>query len=269
MQYRLLVLDIDGTLRPAGQPRVPKETADAVCAVQKYGVKVAIATGRGRAEVPRGMLRGIRPDYWLCAAGSEVLDAAGREVYSCRMTPEEMYALVDFCEDRELPLGFTYPDGGYVYLEYERMHQHELANGLEACLRDGEDQDRHLLDLPFSAFARFPRPAVADFQEKYGYLGLRFLFFSDDGCDVLRAGQDKAAGLTALLEHTGLTAADCAAVGDSNNDVELLRMAGLSFCMQDGADTALAAAARRCPTASACGVAAVCRELWPEAFAHA
>ena len=74
MSYRLLVLDIDGTLRPSGQDRVPRAVAEAVCAVQRSGVRVAIATGRGRCCIPKGMLRSIRPDYWLCAAGAQLLD---------------------------------------------------------------------------------------------------------------------------------------------------------------------------------------------------
>ena len=69
MKYKLLLLDIDGTLRPGSCERVPKENAEAVCAVQKAGVKIAIATGRGRIGVGKGLLRSIRPDYWVCAAG--------------------------------------------------------------------------------------------------------------------------------------------------------------------------------------------------------
>lgn len=54
MKYKLLLLDIDGTLRPGSCERVPKENAEAVCAVQKAGVKIAIATGRGRIGVGKG-----------------------------------------------------------------------------------------------------------------------------------------------------------------------------------------------------------------------
>ena len=61
MPATLLVLDIDGTLRPHGEPRVPKENVDALRTVQKAGVKLVIATGRCRAEIPAKMLRGIRP----------------------------------------------------------------------------------------------------------------------------------------------------------------------------------------------------------------
>ena len=242
MPATLLVLDIDGTLRPHGEPRVPKENVDALRTVQKAGVKLVIATGRCRAEIPAKMLRGIRPDYWICAAGAQVEDAAGTALYTSHMTAEEMYALVDFCEDYEHPLGFSFSDGGYVYLDYEAFHVQEKAAALEGCLKDGEDQDRHLLDMPFSAFGMLAAEDIAKFQAKYGYLGLQFLPYHVTGCDILRAGQDKATGLQALLDHLGLAAADCVAVGDGPNDAGMLALAGRSYCMADGMKTAKAAA---------------------------
>lgn len=111
MQYRLLTLDIDGTLRPGGESVVPRENVEAVCAVQKAGVKVAIATGRCRMGIPPKMLGRIRPDYWICAAGAQVLDKAGTVLSTRTMTNEQMYALVDFFEDYEYMLGFNFDDG--------------------------------------------------------------------------------------------------------------------------------------------------------------
>ena len=103
MKYKLLLLDIDGTLRPGSCERVPKENAEAVCAVQKAGVKIAIATGRGRIGVGKGLLRSIRPDYWVCAGGAQLVDYKGADLALHRLTTEEMYALVDFFEDYDLP----------------------------------------------------------------------------------------------------------------------------------------------------------------------
>lgn len=266
MSARLLVMDIDGTLRPHGEPRVPKENADAVRAVQNAGVQAVIATGRGRAEIPPRLLHGIRPDYWICAAGAQVEDAAGRTLSASRMTPEEMYALVDFCENYDYPLGFSFSDGSYVYLGYDVLRPHAEAAAMAGCMKDGEDQDRHLIDLPFSAFGMLPVQAAALFQEKYGYLGLRFLHYHALGCDIVRAGQDKAAGLQALLTHLGLSPADCVAVGDGVNDVGMLALAGQSYCMAGGHEAARAAASAPGPDAAPCGVAQLCRTLWPEAF---
>ena len=95
MKYKLLLLDIDGTLRPGSCERGPKENAEAVCAVQKAGVKIAIATGRGRIGVGKGLLRSIRPDYWVCAGGAQLVDYKGADLALHRLTTEEMYALVD------------------------------------------------------------------------------------------------------------------------------------------------------------------------------
>ena len=65
MKYKLLLLDIDGTLRPGSCERVPKENAEAVCAVQKAGVKIAIATGRGRIGVGKSFLLIFFPYFLL------------------------------------------------------------------------------------------------------------------------------------------------------------------------------------------------------------
>ena len=86
MRYKLLLLDIDGTLRPGSCEQIPKENAAAVRAVQKAGVKIAIATGRGRTGVGKGLLRDLKPDYWVCAGGAQLVDAKGNDLALHRLT---------------------------------------------------------------------------------------------------------------------------------------------------------------------------------------
>ena len=69
MSYQVLAMDIDGTLRPFGSQTVPAAALAALQAVQRAGVRIVVATGRGRVSVPGGMLGRLRPDAWLCAAG--------------------------------------------------------------------------------------------------------------------------------------------------------------------------------------------------------
>ena len=140
MKYKLLLLDIDGTLRPGSCERVPKENAEAVCAVQKAGVKIAIATGRGRIGVGKGLLRSIRPDYWVCAGGAQLLDYKGTDLALHRLTNEEMYALVDFFEDYDLPLRFTYHDANYAYLGYVEFARREREKNLALNIVVGKAQ---------------------------------------------------------------------------------------------------------------------------------
>ena len=268
MNYKLLLLDIDGTLRPDGYERIPRENADAVNAVQRLGVKIAIATGRGRTGVGKGLLRSVKPDYWVCAGGAQLLDGKGNELALHRLTNEEMYALVDFFEDYELPLRFTFHDANYAYLGYDTFMAREKAKNLHNNIVDGEDQDHHLVEMPFGAFGFAPRERAEQFQQKYGYLGLQFLYSypGSNGCDISQAGVDKGRGLCELAQFAGLTPADCVAVGDGDNDVSMLKAAGLGISMVNGSTAAKAAADRVGPDATPFGVAELCRRLWPEAF---
>ena len=111
MKYKLLVFDFDGTVRPTGEERITRPVADALNAVQAAGVKLAVATGRCRGALPPKLLRGVKPDYFICANGAQVETRLGERLYADTMTPEEMYALVDWCENDEYPLAFAFDDG--------------------------------------------------------------------------------------------------------------------------------------------------------------
>ena len=268
MRYKLLLLDIDGTLRPGSCEQIPKENAAAVRAVQKAGVKIAIATGRGRTGVGKGLLRDLKPDYWVCAGGAQLVDAKGNDLALHRLTAEEMYALVDFFEDYELPLRFTFHDANYAYIDFAEFDRREKAKNLYNNIVDGEDQDRHLIDMPHSAFAAVPPEHVADFMAKYGHLNLNWMQVgakNADGYgfyDIVRGGMDKGVGLTDLCARLDLPLEETVAAGDSANDLSMLRTAGLGVCMDNGTEDAKAAADRVIGDVREDGLAALIEELW-------
>ena len=55
-------------------------------------------------------------------------------------------------------------------------------------------------------------------------------------------------------------------MGDGDNDVAMLKAAGLGIAMSSGSAAAKAAADRIGPDAEPHGIAELCRALWPEAF---
>ena len=69
----------------------------------------------------KGQLGGIRFDYAITCNGACVLDREGRIVAEHPLTNEEMYALVDFCEDYNYPLQFDFKDAYYAYCEYDYL----------------------------------------------------------------------------------------------------------------------------------------------------
>ena len=269
MQYQLLASDFDNTLVPFGEPKPRPAVVKAVKKLQAVGVRFVLSTGRGYCVVHKEQLGGIRFDYAITCNGACVVDKNGTIVAEHPLTNEEMYALVDFCEDYNYPLQFNYRDAYYAYCEYDALKSFYDAmpkSGL-TCL-DGEDQDRHLMDMPHAAFVVMPPQELAHFNEKFGHLNLHFMQVGgvgkDGWCcyDVVRGGMDKGVGLVDLCEKIGLTLADAVAAGDSANDVGMLKAAGLGCCMSNGTPDAKAAADRVIGDVREDGLAALIEELW-------
>ena len=269
MQYQLLASDFDNTLVPFGEPKPRPAVVKAVKKLQAAGGRFVLSTGRGYCVVHKEQLGGIRFDYAITCNGACVVDKNGTIVAEHPLTNEEMYALVDFCEDYNYPLQFNYRDAYYAYCEYDALKGFYDAmpkSGL-TCL-DGEDQDRHLIDMPHAAFVVMPPQELAHFNEKFGHLNLHFMQVGgvgkDGWCcyDVVRGGMDKGVGLADLCEKIGLTLADAVAAGDSANDVGMLKAAGLGCCMSNGTPDAKAAADRVIGDVREDGLAALIKELW-------
>ena len=269
MQYQLLASDFDNTLVPFGEPKPRPAVVKAVKKLQAAGGRFVLSTGRGYCVVRKEQLGGIRFDYAITCNGACVVDKNGTIVAEHPLTNEEMYALVDFCEDYNYPLQFNYRDAYYAYCEYDALKGFYDAmpkSGL-TCL-DGEDQDRHLIDMPHAAFVVMPPQELAHFNEKFGHLNLHFMQVGGVGKDgwccyyVVRGGMDKGVGLADLCEKIGLTLADAVAAGDSANDVGMLKAAGLGCCMSNGTPDAKAAADRVIGDVREDGLAALIEELW-------
>lgn len=241
MQYQLLASDFDNTLVPFGEPKPHPAVVRAVKKMQAAGGRFVLSTGRGYCVVSKEQLGGIRFDYAITCNGACVVDKNGTVVAEHPLTNEEMYALVDFCEDYNYPLQFNYRDAYYAYCEYDALKSFydSLPKSGLTCL-DGEDQDRHLIDMPHAAFVVMPPQELSRFHEKFGHLGLHFM-------QTGGVGQGQA---------------DAVAAGDSANDVGMLKAAGLGCCMANGTADAKAAADRVIGDVREDGLAALIEELW-------
>lgn len=237
MDIKAAIFDIDGTLVPYGQQDIAAATIAQLKEWKQRGIKIMVATGRPLFEALPTLLN-VPMDYVIAANGGCIFDVAKKKVlYQETLTDEEMYALVDFCEDDDIPLSFTFQEGYFVYVEYEKFQARRKAigyNQFTTFVNDGQNQVRHLQSRPYAATI-FATPAKAErFTEQYGYLGIRLIPFAPDMHDVLRFGVDKAAGAQKILQQLNLTWKETAAFGDGANDIDMLKAAGVSVAMGAG-----------------------------------
>ena len=123
MQYKILASDYDNTLMPFGEAKPRPAVVKAVKKLQAAGGKFVLSTGRSYPGIrDKNQLGGIRYDYAITCNGACVVDRQGNVIAEHPLTSEEMYVLVDFCEDYNYPLQFNFRDAYYAYCEYEYLH---------------------------------------------------------------------------------------------------------------------------------------------------
>lgn len=257
MEIKAAIFDIDGTLLPRGEAAPSKRTVKAIRALQAKGTKIIIATGRAWFAAD-AVLSELKADYYVCVNGANITNTAGKSIIEHPMSTEEMYALVDFCEDYNLPLDFIFSDGYYVYIDYDYFKKHY---GPFQCskqfLHDDENQSRHRQSMPHGASVLMPPHKADEFLEKYKHLGLRIVPFHGTHCDVLHQGIDKAAALSKLLLKLDIDWAHTAAFGDGNNDAEMLDASAFSVAMEGGEPSLKAKASVVAPPCNQDGVAQI------------
>jgi Cof subfamily protein (haloacid dehalogenase superfamily) len=250
MRYRLVVADLDGTVRSRARGITPGVRA-AVAAAQAQGVRVCVATGRmWRSAEPWIRLLGANSPAILYNGG-QVLDFNQKETLYERLLPREMAsAALDVARaDPEVQCHLYLDDGVYV----ERPHPlsdayaaddglgYEVVPSLDALLRRD----------PYKILIIGPPERVRALQHAIQTAGLPVHAVQSEPTylEILPQGVSKGAALQAMLGELGVGAAETIAVGDNWNDLEMIEAAGLGVAMGHAPHGVRARADHVCGTA--------------------
>jgi len=255
MHYRLLALDVDGTLLdPAGELR--SAVQEAVMAVQQRGLRVVLCTGR-RFRTARPLAQALQLDGPLVVHnGALVKDLASGQTLQQSYIAAEMYhpalALL-----RRLSTPMMYVDAFHENVDIltepmERAHpfQREYLQDQLAHCRIVDDIASPLAHgvLMLSIMAdgtnlQALRPVV---EQTMGTRGRVHLLVNKNYqgyiLEILHAKVSKWQALQQLAAQQGITPEEIIAVGDDHNDLDMIRYAGLGIAMGNAVDTVKAAA---------------------------
>ena len=249
LPYRLIALDVDGTLLD-GRGGVTPGTKATLHDVVGRGAHVALATGR--RYIIANFLPGLLevPLYLILSNGAVIRDHTGAIVYESYLPSAWAWRAVD--EARRLGLQATIYEnaaaGDRMLFDGDwRVHrspQSQLKRRpeLESLFVDL----RTITDLPdpieivlwgtddeMQALADALRATGHDYTLVF-WRGRESSSFVRDGqsaLEILGPGTSKAAALTWLCGRLGIEPREVAAFGDDVNDVEMLRFAGLGVAV--------------------------------------
>ena len=249
MKYRILALDVDGTLLDS-TGRLRPTTADAVARADRAGVRPVLCTGRRyRRALPIAFKLGLEAPI-VCNSGALVKNPFNHRtlwradidaplvrmvVELCRRRDHSVISFTDIDPSRPDFLVSQYPTGREFFDEYVTLNRSHAA--IEPRWVD------HIEDVLDRA--RFHLCAVGSREEMWALqaelreeLGDRIRVivqrsprYSGTMCEVIEGSASKWTAVLHLAEQWGVAPSEICAVGDDFNDLQMIKEAGLGVAM--------------------------------------
>lgn len=249
LPIRLIALDIDGTL-VGDDLAVGQRTRDAVAEAGRRGIAVNLVTGRiATSAVPFAEALGltgpvVAQQGALIRAMPADSKRPGKLLFHRPLRPEVTLEIVRWCQEHDLIPHFNYLEWMIVGSTEERLEEYRLFAGdrlrivpdiavrahgpVTKVVALGEGH--HSLDVLDEGRAHFAGQAEVTLSHP------RFLEF-------MAPGVSKGMGIRWLARRMGVLLAQCLAIGDQYNDLEMISEVGHGVAMPS-APAAVQAAAR-------------------------
>lgn len=243
MKYKLLVLDVDGTL-VNNEREISKRTLATLLKVQQMGVRIVLASGRptyGLMPLAKALELGNYGGFIISYNGCQIINANNGEIlFERRINPEMLPYLEKKAHKNSFDI-FTYHDDTIITdsPENEYIRNEAQLNNLDIIV---EDEFSIAID-----FAPCKCVLVGDDEQALISLEEHWKKRLDGALDAFRSepyflevvpsGVNKANTLGVLLEHLGVTREEIIAIGDGVCDVTMLQLAGMGIAMGHSQDS--------------------------------
>ena len=226
-KIRLIACDLDGTLLLNGAQRLQPETCGLIRRImEEKGILFCAASGRQYANLRR-LFDPVKEDIaYVCENGC-MSYYRGRQIHKEKMDHEL---------GQELLRAVMETNGAEVLLTGESIHYLQPKNmSFFYHMRDVVRNDvcivPDILNTPedYMKISLYEKGGLRDTDLWQKRFGDRCTVVCGVGewLDMMPLGINKATGLTKLLAHLNIAPEECMAIGDNDNDIEMLELVGL------------------------------------------
>ncbi len=263
MTIKLIATDMDGTLLdPKGQVDLPR-LEKILDQLDERGIRFVIATGNEIHRVKQLLGHLTERVVLIVANGARIFE--GNQLLQAQTWDDDMVnRALEFFKGRECQDQFvvTSMNGGFVkegtvFTQLENFMTPEMIELFYQRMNFVEELESHLFGgvLKMSLVVGEERSDSVLEEINQLFNGHVQAVSSGYGCiDILQSGIHKAWGLQELLKRWDIKAEEIMAFGDSENDVEMLQLAGIAYAMENADDKAKAVATDFAPSNSQAGV---------------
>lgn len=240
-EIKLIVVDLDGTLLTPAQ-QLTDRTEAAIKAAMQQGVQVVLATGKTRRSADSLIARLGLATPGIYLQGLVVVYPDGTTRHEQKLDSSVARRVITFAEDRGFDVVAYVGDRLLVRADFayaDLMHNHysepkpeavgPLVNLLNTTqfnkllvMKQGDFRKvaalRWQLGMQLDGAARLTQAGLADMIE------------------VLPPGASKGRALKALLHELDIAPEQVLAIGDGENDIEMIQLAGIGVAMGNAND---------------------------------
>lgn len=289
---QIIASDMDGTLLN-DKMVISKRNADAIKEAQKNGVHFIVSSGRGYNEIKPLIKAADFNSPMITLNGAEVLDENGKVLSSSPLPKITAKKIIRLLRKKGLYAEVITSKGIYSDNKAKRIENfaelltrvspdtpYKLAvimasNRLELMNINYTDDYMELIDdkhtkvfkiVAFSSEGKKVLDPIRDEISKNSELVVTSS--SESNIEINHVNAQKGIALQAYADYLNIPMDNVMAIGDNNNDVSMLKVAGMSYAMENGSNEVKMLAKRIADTNTSDGVGKAIEEVLRENQEH-
>lgn len=240
MGIKLIVLDLDDTLLN-DELKITDKTKKALLDAQKNGITVALCSGR-----PTHGMMPIAKELELETLGGYVISYNGANIYNAKehklihennLSKEDIHRLYDLSVANNVGIHTYFEDVIVAQKPYKYTKFESDLVGMDIMI---VDDFKKAVDRDVVKAIMVDEPSelnkISDNLKSLVSDKMNVTFSKPFFLEFMDKGTDKGIAVKFLCEKLGIDIKDTIVFGDSFNDLPMLKVAGISVCMENGLD---------------------------------
>lgn len=277
MEKKLVFLDIDGTLLPPGEMAVPKSAVDAMRRARANGHKLFLCTGRN--------LRMTQPlfdygfDGFVCSAGGYV-GCDGKILVDIPMEPEQVAGIRKVMQESGVECTLEARDNTYGGVQMIERFAHNFQTA--GTMNSEAERWKKMMEFGMTIrsieeyagapvykivyIAEKPEDLLEvrrQYEDQFVFCEAKLGKFGGEmvNGELINRKFNKGTGIKAICDYLNMPLSDTIGFGDSDNDLQMTDVVGISYCMANGSESLKKLCDRVCPAVTEDGIAKAFEEL--------
>ena len=235
--YRLLAIDLDGTLLPPDHIITPRTYAILQRAATA-DIRIVIATGRV-PTIFRSLLGRLPLNApQITSNGAAIIDIQTNRVLQEQFIPAtEVLTAIEALRSLDLQLCYYTSEHLYMESSFYAMHDSDYLTNIAAQEIDDITNLAQQPCLKLGAFG--DASSIRAKRQRLDQIFKGQLYVTQTSprwLEVLHPGVSKANALKIIVQNFNIQPEEVLAIGDNHNDIEMLRYAGLGIAMGNAHD---------------------------------